>query len=60
MHAIVATRALPCSNPLAFEPRQLPDPTPGDQDLLIRQVACTTMNLMLLAWSNHDILETKL
>ena len=36
MHAIVATRALPCSNPLAFEPRQLPDPTPGDQDLLIR------------------------
>jgi zinc-binding alcohol dehydrogenase family protein len=36
MHAIVATRALPGSNPLAFEPRELPDPTPGDQDLLIR------------------------
>ena len=36
MHAIVATRALPSSNPLAFEPRELPDPTPDDQDLLIR------------------------
>lgn len=36
MHAIVATRALPSSNPLAFEPRQLTDPTPGHQDLLIR------------------------
>jgi NADPH2:quinone reductase len=36
MLAIVATRALPSSNPLAFEPRELPDPSPGDQDLLIR------------------------
>ena len=36
MRAIVATRALPCSHPLAFEPRKLPDPTPADQDLLIR------------------------
>ena len=36
MRAIVATRALPSSDPLAFEPRELPDPSPGDQDLLIR------------------------
>jgi len=36
MRAIVATRALPSSDPLAFEPRELPDPSPGNQDLLIR------------------------
>ena len=36
MHAIVATRALPNTDPLAFETRELADPSPGDQDLLIR------------------------
>jgi NADPH2:quinone reductase len=36
MQAIVVTRNLSNRNCHAFEPRELADPIPGDQDLLIR------------------------